>query len=114
MSFQQEYPVAEEILSNTFKAVVAALKHSKNQTTAETFVKDFVVSNMHEKEISDIFEPKDPYDYLMTILNDKGIKDVEPRICNEAAPNTILACFQVGIYSNKKLLGIGKVINNFF
>lgn len=63
---------------------------------------------MNGKEISDIWEPKDPYDYLMKLLKDNGIEDVEPRLCNESASNSILACFQVGIYSNKKLLGLGK------
>lgn len=63
---------------------------------------------MNGKEISDIWEPKEPYEYLTSLLNEKGINDLEPRLCNESASNTILACYQVGIYSNKKLLGIGK------
>lgn len=65
---------------------------------------------MNGKDISDIWEPKDPYDYLTKLLSAKGIKNIEPRLCNESASNTILACFQVGIYTNKKLLGIGKTI----
>lgn len=97
----------ENTLSDTFKALVGALKYSKGDHRAENFIKDFVLSQMNGKEVSDIWEPKEPYEYLMKILNEKGIKNVEPRLCNEAASNTILACFQVGIYSNKELLGIG-------
>lgn len=84
------------------------MKTSTDQKGAEKFIQDFVLSQMSDKEIFDIWEPKDPYEYLKKMLNEKGIKDVEPRICNESASNTILASFQVGIYTNKKLLGLGK------
>lgn len=43
----------------------------------------------------------------MSMLEKKGITEIDPRLCNESASNTILANYQVGLYSNKKLLGIG-------
>ncbi|KAJ8921129.1 hypothetical protein NQ315_013599 [Exocentrus adspersus] len=102
-----EFPVVNETLSNTFKAVVAALKQSQNLERAELFVKDFLLSQMNGKDVYEIWDPKNPYEYLMKLLNDKGISEVEPRLCNQSAVNTILANYQIGLYSNKKLLGIG-------
>lgn len=90
---------------------MGALKYSKDEYRAENFVKDFVLTQMNGKEISDIWEPNKPYEYLTCLLNEKGINDLEPRLCSKSASNTILACYQVGIYSNKKLLGLGKNTN---
>lgn len=110
LMYFQEFPVEERTLSNTFKAVVSALKRSSDLQRAEHFVRDFVLSQMNGKDVYEIWNPKEPYHYLKQLLNKKGISDLEPRLCNQSAANTILACFQVGLYSNKKLLGIGKII----
>lgn len=88
--------------------MVAALKHSQDLNRAEQFVKDFVISQMNGKDVYELWDPKSPYEYLTKLLNERGITEVEPRLCNQSAVNTILANFQVGLYSNKKLLGIGK------
>ncbi|KAJ8933762.1 hypothetical protein NQ314_013795 [Rhamnusium bicolor] len=103
----QEFPVSKETLSNTFKAVVAVLKRSKDLNRAQIFVKDFVLSQMNGKDVYELWDPQNPYEYLTTLLNEKGITEIEPRLCNQSAVNTILANFQVGLYSNRKLLGIG-------
>nr|CAI5862016.1 unnamed protein product [Callosobruchus analis] len=102
-----EFPVETKTLSDVFKAVVAALEKSSGLEKAEKFVHDFVIAQMNGKDVYDIWNPTEPYKYLTTLLNAKGITSIEPRLCNESAKNTILACFQVGLYSNKKLLGIG-------
>lgn len=104
----QEFPVAEKTLSDSFKAVVAALKYSKNLTVAEKFVEDFVLAQMYNKNVFEIWNLEHPYEYFIKLMKERGINDIEPRLCNESATNTILACFQVGLYNNKKLLGIGK------
>ncbi|XP_017786941.1 PREDICTED: 39S ribosomal protein L44, mitochondrial [Nicrophorus vespilloides] len=97
-----EYPPETATIANTFKAVVAALEESSSLENCEKFVKDFVLAQLNGKEVFDIWEPEQPYKYL------KGIKsDIEPRLCNQSAAKTILANYQVGIYSNKQLLGLG-------
>ncbi|KAG5873457.1 hypothetical protein JTB14_007224 [Gonioctena quinquepunctata] len=102
-----EFPVAKSTLSNTFKAIIAALKQSQDLPRVERFLKDFVLSQLNGKDVYEIWNPKEPYEYLTKLLNEKGVTEIEPRLCNQSANNTILACFQVGLYSNKKLLGIG-------
>nr|XP_023014770.1 39S ribosomal protein L44, mitochondrial isoform X1 [Leptinotarsa decemlineata]XP_023014772.1 39S ribosomal protein L44, mitochondrial isoform X2 [Leptinotarsa decemlineata] len=102
-----EFPVGKSTLSNTFKAIVAALKQSQSLERADNFVKDFVMSQLNGKDVYEIWDPKEPFEYLMKLLREKGVTEVEPRLCNQSATNTILACFQVGLYSDKKLLGLG-------
>ncbi|XP_060532919.1 large ribosomal subunit protein mL44 [Cylas formicarius] len=103
----KEYPPENQTMSDTFKAVVAALKQSQSLERANFFVNDFLLSQMNGKDLFDIWSPENPFDYLLNILQGKGIKEVEPRLCNQSATNTILANYQVGLYSDKKLLGIG-------
>ncbi|KAF5281870.1 hypothetical protein FQR65_LT14514 [Abscondita terminalis] len=101
-----DYPVEEVTCADTFKAIVAALNRS-NVNRTEAFINDFLISQMHEKDVFDIWDVKHPYDVLLQLAEEKGLEDVEPRLCNQSASNTILANYQVGLYSNKKLLGIG-------
>ncbi|KAF7268063.1 hypothetical protein GWI33_018761 [Rhynchophorus ferrugineus] len=104
-----EYPPETKTLADAFKAIVAALESSSGLERAQLFVKDFVIVQMNGKDVYDIWTPERPFDYLMKLLEEKGIKEVEPRLCNQSAVNTILANYQVGLYNkaDKKLLGIG-------
>lgn len=94
-------------LANTFKAVVEALRASQDLQRAELFVKDFVLTQLTGKDVYDIWSPDRPLEYLTELLKIKGITSFEPRLCNHSATNTILANYQVGLYNEKKLLGIG-------
>lgn len=104
-----EYPLETKTLADAFKAIVAALSFSNDLSRAQLFVKDFVISQMNGKDVYDIWNPEKPFDYLVNLLKDRGVKEIEPRLCNESAANTILANYQIGLYdtSDKKLLGIG-------
>lgn len=90
--------------------MVAALKQSTDEKRTRTFVNDFLICQLNGKDIFDIWDLNNPYEYLLQILKEKGYSEIEPRLCNQSATNTILANYQVGLYSNKKLLGIGKVL----
>lgn len=103
----KEFPVTEETLSNTFKAVVAALKHSDDLNRAEKFIADFLLVHLNNKDPLDVWNCDKPVEHLNELLEKRGIKGIEARLCNESAKNTILANYQVGWYSDKKLLGIG-------
>lgn len=65
---------------------------------------------MNGKDVYEIWDPQNPYEYLTKLLSERGITEIEPRLCNQSAVNTILANFQVGLYSDRKLLGIGKKV----
>lgn len=86
---------------------MAALKHSSGDEKAKCFVKDFLLVQLIDKDIYELWDLKNPYEYLQSLLKQQGISEMEPRLCNESASNTILANYQVGLYSSRKLLGIG-------
>ncbi|KAF2882792.1 hypothetical protein ILUMI_23304 [Ignelater luminosus] len=102
-----DFPVEKSTLSNTFKAVVAALRQSTDEKRATAFINDFLICQLNGKDIFDVWDLSNPYEYLLRVLKEKGYSEVEPRLCNQSAANTVLANYQVGLYSNKKLLGIG-------
>ncbi|EFA05348.1 large ribosomal subunit protein mL44 [Tribolium castaneum] len=99
-----EFPVENETLADTFKAVVAALEVSQGQERVQLFVKDFLLSQLNGKDVYDVWAPDSPLDYLRSLLPKQ---EIESRLCNKSAVNTILANYQVGLYCNKKLLGLG-------
>ncbi|KAL1502458.1 hypothetical protein ABEB36_007596 [Hypothenemus hampei] len=104
-----EFPPSTKTLADTFKAIVGALSYSADPERVKLFVNDFVVCQMNGKDVYDIWTPDNPYDYLLKLLQEKGITNVEPRLCNQSATNTILANYQVGLYNSedKSCLGLG-------
>lgn len=106
----QEYPPETQTLANTFKALVGALAQSSPPERVRKFVQDFLLCQMVGKDVYDIWAPAEPYDYMLRLLQAKGVEQVEPRLCNQSATNTILANFQVGLYhpQSKACLGLGK------
>lgn len=87
--------------------MVAALKASQDLSRAQLLLKDFLLCQLNGKEIYDVWNPDSPLDHLTRLLKQRGVKELEPRLCNQSATSTILANYQVGLYNDKKLLGIG-------
>ncbi|CAG9770296.1 unnamed protein product [Ceutorhynchus assimilis] len=104
-----EFPPETKTTADTFKAIVAALSKSVDESRVKLFINDFVICQMVDKDISDVWTPEKPYDYLLNILQGQGVQEVEPRLCNKSAVNTILANYQVGLYNgkDKSCLGLG-------
>ncbi|KAK9753147.1 hypothetical protein QE152_g3579 [Popillia japonica] len=99
-----DFPVEATTLANTFASIVAALEISSGKERAEKFINDILVVQLNGKDVYDLWKLNDAFGYLKTMLKDK---DIEPRLCNQSGASTILANYQVGLYSNKQLLGIG-------
>ncbi|GLV32064.1 mitochondrial ribosomal protein L44 [Carabus blaptoides fortunei] len=99
-----EYPVGNATLSNTFKAVVAALAHSSGATRANEFVQDFVVlRQLADQDVNALWHIEKPMEMLSQLLKCTP----EPRLCNHSGGNTILAAYQVGLYLDKQCVGLG-------
>ncbi|KRT79666.1 hypothetical protein AMK59_8799, partial [Oryctes borbonicus] len=99
-----DFPVEDITLANTFASIVTALEVSSGKERARKFVKDILVAQLTGKDIYDLWKVDDAFGYLKLVLKDK---DIEPRLCNQSGVSTILTNYQVGLYSNKELLGIG-------
>jgi len=107
LALTEEYPPSKVSLSRIFKGVVAALLKSSGEDKAGNFVRDFVVTQLSGKDVTPFCSPSDPLKTLQEALKAEGQAEAEPRLIAEIGKNTILASYQVGIYSNKKLIGRG-------
>ncbi|CAK1590313.1 unnamed protein product [Parnassius mnemosyne] len=108
-----EYPVDNYILAKTFKAIVGALLRSAGEERAAHFVRDFVITQLQGKDINEYWKIEDPWIMLVDILEKDGIK-IEPRLIGEVGKNTLLACYRVGLYVDKKLFssGFGETVSS--
>jgi len=102
-----EFPCLDETMSNSFKAVVAALEMSSGLERARMFVQDLVLSQLHGKDINELWNPMDPLGILNNILKSNGMSGSELRLLRQAGANSLLAVYHVGVYSNKKLIASG-------
>lgn len=71
------------------------------------FVRDFVCTQLNQKDINDLWSPDQPLEQLHELCMEKKLGEPEPRLIGEAGKNTILATYHVGIYCNRELLGTG-------
>uniref|UniRef100_A0A1B6DW47 Large ribosomal subunit protein mL44 n=1 Tax=Clastoptera arizonana TaxID=38151 RepID=A0A1B6DW47_9HEMI len=102
-----DFPVEKLTLSNVLKAIVFALQQSSGEERANNFIRDFIITYLSGKDINELWTLSNPFLVLSNIYNRDGKAPIEPRIIAQAGRNTILAAFQIGIYSNKKLIGVG-------
>ncbi|XP_066905116.1 large ribosomal subunit protein mL44 isoform X2 [Halyomorpha halys] len=98
-----EYPPEECTLSRTLKGVIHALVLSSGEERASKFVKDFIVTQLCEEDITPLCTPENPIEKLKSTVG----TNIESRIIVESAQNSLLANYQVGIYQEKKLIGRG-------
>ncbi|CAG0895410.1 unnamed protein product [Darwinula stevensoni] len=102
-----EYPPNEASHVKTFFALVGALEASQNTKHAELFVQDFLLTQLADKDLFEMWELKNPMGLLASILKREGRGEPEVRLLRQAGPDTILAVFWVGIYSDQILIGQG-------
>uniref|UniRef100_T1ITY2 Large ribosomal subunit protein mL44 n=1 Tax=Strigamia maritima TaxID=126957 RepID=T1ITY2_STRMM len=100
-----DYPPEQPTLANTFKAIVGALATDTSSDQAELFVQDFLITQLIGKNIIDLWPIVNPMGIVVDILEREGRGPPEARLIRESGRNTILAVFQVGIYSDKMLIG---------
>ncbi len=91
--------------------MVGALAKDQNEKRAENFVLDFILTYLVDKDLLEIWEIPNPSLNLKRILNRERLPAPEPRLLRESATGTIEACYVVGIYVNKELIGSGKSSN---
>lgn len=97
-------------MANVLKSVIAALIESSGESRAAIFVRDFILTQIADKDLFQFWEPQNPIQLLSDILARDNIQSPEPRLVGCSGKNTILACFRVGLYTphNKKMIGLGE------
>lgn len=58
--------------------------------------------------MNEYFTIEDPWSMLNDIIKKEG-GTLEPRLIGEAGRNTLLACYRVGLYVDKKMVSSGKL-----
>lgn len=102
-----EIPPETATLASTLKAIVSALSRSSGDDRAFLFVRDFIVTQLNQKDINEIWDIQKPMELLKEICEDHKLGEPEPRSIGKSGKNTILACNRVGLYCKKQLISTG-------
>ncbi|XP_068157530.1 large ribosomal subunit protein mL44 [Drosophila tropicalis] len=105
--YSSEYPPSDEILANSLKAVIGALSDSSGVERAFVFIRDFICTQLNQKDLLEIWTPVEPFKLLKDACQQRQWSEPEPRLQGDCGKNTVLAAYQVGIYSNRQMLGKG-------
>lgn len=105
-----DYPPTKESMARSLLAVISAIEQTSGQERAFIFIRDFICTQMNQRDLFDIWHIEDPEKMLEQICEERKIGKVEPRLLGDCGKNTVLAAYHVGIYANKTLLGRGKLI----
>lgn len=107
LTMSAEYPVPDEVLYNTFMAVMGALQESSGAERAGFFLRDFLVTQLIGRDLFDMWTVVDPMGLLAEELTKRQVPLPEPRLIRSAGASTVLPLYFVGLYSDKKLLAQG-------
>lgn len=88
--------------------MIYALHEGSGGERCSLFIRDFVVTQLAQQNINDLWTIEDPISVLHKICHNEGLNEPEPRLVGEAGRNTILSCYRVGLYADKQLIGLGK------
>lgn len=104
-----DYPPAQESMAQSLLAVIGALEQSSGMEKAFLFVRDFICTQLNQKDILDLWPIEQPEELLKEVCKANNLALPEPRLLGDCGKNTVLAAYHVGLYSNKKLIGKGRL-----
>ncbi|CAH8499565.1 unnamed protein product [Schistosoma turkestanicum] len=93
-----------DVLTHAFMALVGALAKDKMER-AHLFIRDFILARLSDIDLTELISIPDPLPLLQGILKSEGRGPPETRLLYQSSMNTVLACFEVGIYSDRQLVG---------
>lgn len=102
-----EFPINDQLLVDTLKAVVGALHQSSGEERAYLFVRDFICTQLNQQDVNDYWKIENPLELLQHYCQEKKIGEPEPRSIGLVGKNTLLASHNVAIYCNKQFMGSG-------
>jgi large subunit ribosomal protein L44 len=100
-----EFPPSKQTLAHTLIGIVGALAKSQNQARAEIFVQDFILTQLHGKELMHLLNITNPMGLLADILQKEKLGEPEARLLWQTGSETVMAAYVVGVYSDKELIG---------
>ena len=92
-------------MATTFEAIIGAMEDKER---AQRLVLDLVAIQLQGEDLSEIWDIADPMSTLASVLSNEKRGEPEARLLWVSGKETLLACYHVGIYSDKELIGQGK------
>lgn len=77
----------------------------QGEEEAHSFVRDFILTQLHGEDLDTIYHIEHPMTKLSLILSGQGRGEPEPRLLGQQGHSTVVSCYTVGIYCDKKLIG---------
>jgi len=102
-----EFPVHQQTLARSLKAVIGALFESSGDARAYEFIRDFIVTQLNQVDVNEYWTIDNHLKLLKEICKDKKLGEPEPRLISDVGKNTLLAAYHVGFYCNKRIIGAG-------
>lgn len=102
-----DHPVESKTLATSLKAVIGALFESSGEARAFEFIRDFIITQLNQQDVNELWKIDNPQELLKEICKDKKLGEPVPRLISEAGKNTLLAAYEVGLYCNKRQIGSG-------
>ena len=100
-------PSSNHIIINAFCAVIGVLYEKQGGRNTRSFVHDFVISQLANKDLGELIKLQHPRFMLYAILKSKGKPRPISRLIKESGRATHFPSFVVGVYSGAELLGEG-------
>ena len=91
-------------MATTFEAIIGAME---DKARAQRLVLDLVAIQLQGEDLSEIWDIADPMNTLASVLSNEKRGEPEARLLWVSGKETLLACYHVGIYSDKELIGQG-------
>jgi len=98
----EEYPPNQDNMATTFEAIIGAMEDKER---AQRLVLDLVAIQLQGEDLSEIWDIADPMSTLASVLSNEKRGEPEARLLWVSGKETLLACYHVGIYSDKELIG---------
>lgn len=70
-------------------------------------MRDFVCTQLSQSDVNTFWTLERPVELLQELCAAQQLAAPKPRLIGDAGTNTLLACYQVGIYSDRRLMAYG-------
>lgn len=103
----EDFPQREQTRADTVRALIGANLADNGAQHTRRFVIDFLATRLQSEDLFDVWTLAEPEQTLRRLLANDGRAPAEARLLRETGRNTLIACYVVGFYSDRQLLGSG-------
>ncbi|XP_046841569.1 39S ribosomal protein L44, mitochondrial-like [Xenia sp. Carnegie-2017] len=94
----------EDIIADSFLALIAAIHLHEGETQSSSFVRDFLISQLYGKELESVVKFKNPELSLTSLLQEQQREKPVARLMYSSYRYTEMPVYVVGIFSSDSML----------